>query len=208
MTDTITLPRSVVEQALEDLEMTINYVQSPIRREDMRDSIEALQEVLDQEKSPQHASSALRASCEVPQVTDQMSTSMSCKDVEVYCTKHPQVKQEPVAWQYDFEIDGEVTHDWLTTDYDEAHNPKAVHYNIRPLYAHPQNLNCKSTQARLATLWGYVKPQPKREPLTDKVIQELADEGVFHANIFEIVRRIEEEHGIFKLRAHGIGGEA
>ena len=42
MTDTITLPRSVVEQALEDLEMTINYVQSTTRREDMRDSIETL----------------------------------------------------------------------------------------------------------------------------------------------------------------------
>ena len=48
MTDTITLPRSVVEQALEDLEMTINYVQSPTRREDMRDSIEALRAALEQ----------------------------------------------------------------------------------------------------------------------------------------------------------------
>lgn len=54
----------------------------------------------------------------------------------------------------------------------------------------------------------YTHPQPPRQPLTDRVIQELADEGVFHANVFEIVRRIEEEHGIFKLRAHEIGGEA
>ena len=49
MTDTITLcRRSVVEQALEDLEMTINYVQSPTRREDVRDSIEALRAALEQ----------------------------------------------------------------------------------------------------------------------------------------------------------------
>lgn len=26
-----------------------------------------------------------------------------------------------------------------------------------PLYTHPVNLNCKSAQARLATLWGYEK---------------------------------------------------
>lgn len=79
-------------------------------------------------------------------------------------------------------------------------------FHVVPLYPHPQNLDCKSNQARLATLWGYTKDQP-RQPLTDGVIQELADEGVFHANVFEIVPRIEEEHGIFKLRAHGIGGE-
>ena len=46
-------------------------------------------------------------------------------------------------------------------------------------------------------------PQPasvELEPLSDYVIQELADDGVFRANVFEIVRRIEEKHGIFKLR--------
>jgi hypothetical protein len=37
------------------------------------------------------------------------------------------------------------------------------------LYTHPQNLRCKSNQARLATLWGYVKA----EPLTDEQIMEL-----------------------------------
>jgi len=34
-----------------------------------------------------------------------------------------------------------------------------------------QNLNCKSTQARLATAWGYVKAQPEQEPV-----------GYFNAN--------------------------
>lgn len=32
------------------------------------------------------------------------------------------------------------------------------------LYLHPQDLNCKSKQALLATLWGYTKEQPKRPP--------------------------------------------
>ena len=44
----ILIDRSVVEQALEDLEITINYVQSPTRRDDMRDSIEALRAALEQ----------------------------------------------------------------------------------------------------------------------------------------------------------------
>lgn len=43
------------------------------------------------------------------------------------------------------------------------------------IYTHPQNLNCKSTQARLATLWGYVKEQTKREPLTDNQIDKIAE---------------------------------
>lgn len=40
------------------------------------------------------------------------------------------------------------------------------------LYTHPQNLRCKSTQARLATLWGYEKPRPTRQPLTDAQIND------------------------------------
>ena len=31
--------------------------------------------------------------------------------------------------------------------------------------AREQNLNCKSTQARLATAWGYVKAQSQQEPV-------------------------------------------
>lgn len=46
----------------------------------------------------------------------------------------------------------------------------------------------------------FIHPQPAQQPLTQQRIQELADEGVFHGNIFEIVRRIEEEHGTFKTR--------
>lgn len=43
------------------------------------------------------------------------------------------------------------------------------------LYLHPQDLNCKSKQALLATLLGYTKEQPKRKPLTDEQIDAIAD---------------------------------
>ena len=43
------------------------------------------------------------------------------------------------------------------------------------LYLHPQDLNCKSKQALLATLWGYTKEQPKRPPLTDNQIDKIAE---------------------------------
>ena len=38
-----------------------------------------------------------------------------------------------------------------------------------------ENHNCKSTQKRLATLWGYVKQEQARQPLTDQQIMELAE---------------------------------
>lgn len=65
--------------------------------------------------------------------------------------KQPQVEQEPAIYP------------------EEAFDmgPEAV-----PYYTHPQNLSCKSTQARLATLWGYVKEQPPRQPLTDQQIHD------------------------------------
>lgn len=76
------------------------------------------------------------------------------------------------------------------------------------LYTHPQNLRCKSTQARLATLWGYEKPQPTRQPLTDEQIAQAvrwmyqdhraAEMGL--QDDIAVARAIE--------RAHGIGGEA
>ena len=46
-----------------------------------------------------------------------------------------------------------------------------------PLYTTPQpteNLHCKSTQKRLATLWGYVKQEPARQPLPADTYTALA----------------------------------
>ena len=117
--ETITLPRSVVEQALAALEMM--GVPSP------------LVFLPDEIKSWQTVQAELSAALE-----------------------QPQVEQEPAIYP------------------EEAFD---MGLEAIPYYTHPQNLRCKSTQARLATLWGYEKPQPPRQPLTDEEIIKLAREA-------------------------------
>lgn len=50
-------------------------------------------------------------------------------------------QQQPVAWMYDWIIndgaEGHVIRNWLSTYYDEAHNPDEGCHNIRPLYFTP-----------------------------------------------------------------------
>lgn len=43
-------------------------------------------------------------------------------------------------------------------------------------------------------------PQPAQQPLTSARIDELIQEGVFGCNPYELVRRLEEERGVFKTR--------
>jgi hypothetical protein len=45
-----------------------------------------------------------------------------------------------------------------------------------------------------------LKPQPAQQPLSSARIDELIEEGVFGCNPYELVRRIEEERGVFKTR--------
>lgn len=75
------------------------------------------------------------------------------------CQRFSAVGQAPVAWIEN--VEGAIGYN----PYHEAARklPDGVRFD---LYAHPQNLRCKSNQARLATLWGYVKA----EPLTDEQI--------------------------------------
>jgi len=40
--------------------------------------------------------------------------------------------------------------------------PSALQIRELMALAQTENLSCKSTQARLATAWGYVKAQPKQ----------------------------------------------
>lgn len=100
----------------------------------------------------------------------------------------PVVEQEPVAWMH-------------------PHRPDQVRLSYQdgwfPLYLHPQNLRCKSTQKRLATLWGYIKEQPI-QPLTDEQIEDIWDSWYRSwtgLEQFETIVRLVEKH-------HGIGGEA
>ena len=103
--------------------------------------------------------------------------------------EQPQGEQEPVA-VVDFTTEGwRKIVDALRTLPDGAQ-----------LYTRPQNLQCKSTQARLATLWGYVKEQPKLEPLTDEQILHYGpgEEGAVwsYEDQLYFARAIEAAHNI------------
>ena len=159
MTDTITLPRSVVEQALEAFEQLVR--QHYKVRTEFDDRAKELRSALEQ----------------------------------------PQVEQEPVAWMYHYtDSDGDLN------TWSSLRDPKKIHAHelsrlsaVTPLYTHPQNLNCKSTQARLATLWGYEKPQPQREPLTEADLYDIA--GNYFADEWA------QKQAVMMLKDHGIGGE-
>ena len=118
-------------------------------------------------------------------------------------------QQEPVAWMYEWNGRTHIT----TADQrpiEHAH----PHFNkSNPLYTTPQpteNLNCKSTQKRLATLWGYVKQEPDhfrdatqmvpaRQPLTEDQIAAAVDQCETDLKtefLIEFARSIEASHGI------------
>ena len=113
-----------------------------------------------------------------------------------YVKEQPQVEHGPVASIY-IADNGE-------REFDDWRHDLPVGRNY--LYTHPQNLNCKSTQARLATLWGYEKPQPPRQPLTeDGITQAFLTTGLFGPGDEVIGYEVEMVRAI--ERAHGIGGE-
>ena len=162
MTDTITLPRSVVEQALEALFMYKPMVTGVT----FQHGLDAMQE--------------LRAALEQP-VTQEPFT--------VLVRKRSWLANQWEAAPCGFPDYGKQ---WA----DERIN----------VYIHPQNLNCKSNQARLATLWGYVKEQPPRRPLTDQQINDhrlaLAYDSEDLPDPWDFKQGVRAAE-----RAHGIGGE-
>ena len=115
---------------------------------------------------------------------------------ECLTVERKQGEQEPVAWIEN--VGGGVSYN----PYHEAARklPDGVRFD---LYTHQQNLRCKSNQARLATLWGYEKKQPPRQPLTDEQIAAAtgAKPGTPIWLVAVAFTRATEA-------AHGIGGEA
>ena len=121
-------------------------------------------------------------------------------------------QQEPVAWRvrpFDYGIGYEGV-DALTTRKEQCEIWARKGWKVEPLYAAPQpteNLRCKSTQKRLATLWGYEKA---RQPLTDDHIYMLYSNAMrgywvesFHHwklkkrnEAREFARAVEAAHGI------------
>ena len=122
----------------------------------------------------------------------------------------PQVQadtaQEPVAWRvrpFDYGIGYEGV-DALTTRKEQCEIWARKGWKVEPLYTAPQpteNLHCKSTQKRLATLWGYEKA---RQPLTENEISlayfdALGSEhmpGRENGVVLRLARAIEAAHGI------------
>ena len=89
-------------------------------------------------------------------------------------------------------------------EYEAAHELRTMQARIDELEAQPtENLRCKSTQKRLATLWGYVKQGPARKPLTNEQIVSIADKSraaeagdAGYILPISFARAIEKAHGI------------
>lgn len=223
MTDTITLPRPVLEQALEALK--IGY-------ESAKDCAETFHIEMAGYKQQRHE--ALDA--EVKQISDAigvlrtaLSAAASDEDGDTikvlraaieqardWIAEHPDRRpvsagrmvatltnalaaapQPPVVEQGSGvlnQCDGCMQGAPLRGIFHTDESGKSFMTCQKRKYTHPQNLNCKSTQARLATLWGYVKPQPKREPLPDEWIRMIYDECDAETGnefIFAFARAIE-----------------
>lgn len=117
-------------------------------------------------------------------------------------------QQEPVAWRvhpFDYGVGSDGVYA-LTMRTEQVEMWQRKEWKVEPLYTAPQpteNLRCKSTQKRLATLWGYVKQEQARKPLTDEQIIEIAaktqtaEPGTGgHILPISFARAIEEAHGI------------
>ena len=91
--------------------------------------------------------------------------------------QQPQGEQEPVAW-----IRTEWSNRKLTFD-----GPPAV-----------PSVRDELTKPAWTPL--YTRPQREREPLSTARIDELIEEGIFGGNPYELVRRLEEERGVFMTR--------
>lgn len=139
-----------------------------------------------------------------------------------------QGEQKPRAWLHIDSLGGEQA---FTNE-----PPPSLKAKCQPLYTHSQNLNCKSNQARLATLWGYVKADQQPKATFDEVWDAIDWGKWLMAPIRELVREIHSKtspqppskpltpdvSGVDGVnarlhfrrgwksaeRAHGIGGEA
>lgn len=97
------------------------------------------------------------------------------------------IGQDSVTW-YD-EEGNETMH------IDSSNKVTLTQQGVSPQRSEDINLSCKSTQARLATSWGYVKAKPQRNPLTPERVRE-ALYTTNHSDLMGVVRAIEKAHGI------------
>ena len=73
--------------------------------------------------------------------TEQAELNLNCKSVQARLAtvwgyvKAEQAEQEPVAWLYDWEHEGEIVTGWVTQDFETTKFNNG--HNVRPLYAAP-----------------------------------------------------------------------
>ena len=95
-------------------------------------------------------------------------------------TEQIQADTAPAAWAI-YSDDGTAIRLWSKDKATAQDAADKFGLPLVPLYTAPQpteNLRCKSTQKRLATLWGYVKQEQARKPLTDEKLYALYCEAM------------------------------
>ena len=105
-----------------------------------------------------------------------------------YCTKCiEQAEQEPVAWLYDWEHEGEIVTGWVTQDFETTKFNNG--HNVRPLYAAPQpdykalwEQMCKRCDELDLELAKYTEPaqQAEQEPVAIVKVQKIEGGPAFH----------------------------
>ncbi len=89
------------------------------------------------------------------------------------------------------DLEGQLIAKFLAACQDDAENPTNID---SPMNACMYQAACKRWRDQAKQKDG------ARHPLTAERIEELIEEGVFRCNPHELVRRIEEEAGVFKTR--------
>ena len=224
MTDTVTLPRSVVEQALEALKIGHQSAQDCAEtfHVEMAGYKQQRHEALDAEvKQISDAIGALRAALEQePEAWDNCRGERQCRIWcgNKHCVSHPAVQppvveqpqsvtdchqsqpkgeQEPVAWQYRMRPDwGSKKDCW--GPWQDCTKEQAAMYQRVPL------LHDWAYESRQL----YTHPQPKHEPLMD-LVKDAFFEGFVSVETYNDTRlnSVEDAWAEYKA-AHRIGGEA
>lgn len=206
----VTLPREVVEQAIDALYCTDSEEGSPAYNFELK-AIEELRAALEQ---PQNHIPGVRNMVPTGWKLVPVEPTVEMMDAggaatrrcyqhlnkgEVMCSyvyrhmldaapqppttdqssavQQPQGEQEPVAW---------IRTEWSSRNV-TFDGPPAV-----------PSVRDELTKPAWTPL--YTRPQRERQPLSTARIDELIEEGIFGGNPYELVRRLEEERGVFMTR--------
>ena len=196
----VTLPREVVEQAMEALLNEGNF--RKLRKPLIEESIKQIKAALEQPQNhiPGVRNMVLAGWKMVPVEPTQgmldayihmqgrfssvrsdwaamLAAAPQPPTTEQSSVVQSQVEQEPVAW---------IRTDWSSRDV-TFDGPPAV-----------PSVRDELTKPAWTPL--YTRPQRERQPLSTERIDELIEEGIFGGNPYELVRRLEEERGVFMTR--------